>query len=221
LKVNITFEITGWAERVVVALALVYRRIRYGYAFRRIPLTRGKFAIVDPEYYDHLSQFTWHAAKGPRTWYAVHSLTNGKTAPRKNLRMHRAVMSLSNGHIMQDKLSSSTHPPRGPGAERRASHLFIDHINHNGLDNRCANLRIATFTQNVRHRRKFKLYSRSKFKGVDWVQKQKKWRARILVDGRRIYLGSFHSEIAAAHAYDKAARKHHGQFASLNFPDDA
>jgi len=93
--------------------------------------------------------------------------------------------------------------------------MFCDHINRNGLDNRKANLRPATHTQNVWNRRKFKPYSRSKYKGVDDM---KRWRARIRVNGKRIYLGSFKTELDAAHAYDKAARKYHREFASLNFP---
>jgi len=95
--------------------------------------------------------------------------------------------------------------------------MFIDHINHNGLDNRKANLRPATRTQNIWHRKKFKRPSRSQYKGIDWSKTQKKWRARIRVNGKRIYLGSFDNELEAAKAYDEAAKRYHGEFASLNF----
>lgn len=103
--------------------------------------------------------------------------------------------------------------------------MFCDHINHNGLDNRKANLRPATNAQNIWHRRKFirrtpgglKNPFRSKYKGVDWAKDMKRRRARITVNGKRMYLGSFDNEIDAAKAYDQAAKKYHGDFAGLNF----
>jgi hypothetical protein len=96
---------------------------------------------------------------------------------------------------------------------------FCDHINHNGLDNRKANLRVAQHKQNVWHRRKFQRPSRSRYKGVDFrpANSGKCWRARIRINGKRLYLGSFDNELDAAKAYDEAAKKYHGQFAGLNF----
>jgi hypothetical protein len=173
-------------------MVLFYRRIRYGYPFRRIPLTLGKFAIVDPEDYDRLRKYKWHAQQSDRTFYAVHSLTNGKREPRRNLQMHNLVINVPAG-------------------------MYCDHINHNGLDNRKANLRPVSGVQSVWHRRKFKRPSRSKYKGVDWSADMKRWRVRIRVSGKRIYLGSFENEIDAAKAYDCAAKKYHGEFAVLNF----
>jgi hypothetical protein len=155
-------------------------------------LTQGKYAIVDPEDYAALIKYKWHVHKAPHTFYAVHSLTNGKKQPRKNAQMHNLIIKIPPG-------------------------MFIDHINHNGLDNRKANIRTATRTQNIWHRKKFKRPSRSQYKGVDWLKTQNKWRARIRVNGKRIYLGSFKNEIDAAKAYDVAAKKYHHEFAVLNF----
>jgi len=96
--------------------------------------------------------------------------------------------------------------------------LLCDHINRNSLDNRKANLRPATVSQNLCNRHKTKSRTRSKYKGLEWDKAQRKWKARIQINNRKIYLGSFNSEIDAARAYDHAAMKYHREFANLNFP---
>jgi hypothetical protein len=102
--------------------------------------------------------------------------------------------------------------------------MYCDHINHNGLDNRKANLRLATRSESVWHRRKFirrthgglRRPSPSQYKGVDWAKGTKRRRARIRVNGKRISLGLCENEIDAANAYDRAAKNYHGDFAVLN-----
>ena len=54
--INLVIPITLWLERICIRPLLLYRRLRYGYPFRKIPLTRGKFAIVDLQDYDLLSR---------------------------------------------------------------------------------------------------------------------------------------------------------------------
>ena len=176
-----------------IALTLLYRRARYGYAFRRIPLTQGKYAIVDPEDFERLNKHKWHAVKNGNTFYAIRCA--GPRNKTTYIRMHREVI----------------HPP---------DHLVVDHINHNGLDNRNANIRPATRSQNNFNRLIIKRKgASSKYKGVSWRKRRKRWRARIHVNGQYKFLGHFKEEIHAAKAYDKAAKKYHGEFASLNFPD--
>ena len=58
------------------------------------------------------------------------------------------------------------------------------------------------------------------YKGVHWHKCHRKWLARITFEKRTIHLGYFPSEIEAAKAYDRGAKKYHGQFANLNFPSD-
>lgn len=66
-------------------------------------------------------------------------------------------------------------------------------------------------------------YSRartSRYKGV-YLQTDGKWRAQICVNYRKLNLGSYATEIAAARVYDAAALEHFGEFARLNFPMEA
>jgi hypothetical protein len=95
---------------------------------------------------------------------------------------------------------------------------LVDHRNNDGLDNRRDNLRLATRSQNMYNKLKTKSKTSSRFIGVSFDKSRRKWEARIYYQGRKIWLGRFDSEIDAALAYDEAARKYHGEFARLNFP---
>ena len=89
----------------------------------------------------------------------------------------------------------------------------VDHKNGDGLDNRRANLRVATNMQNSRnrHRRNGVL---SQYRGV--TKRKKAWIAQITVNYHNHYVGSFKTEAEAAQAYNAAAKKAFGKYASLN-----
>lgn len=162
---------------------------------KKIPLTRGKFALVDDADYEHLNQFKWCAHFRSRNYYAERGLYlgGGKANPkRKTIMMHNEIMQ----------------PPIG---------MFVDHRFHNTLDNRRANLRLATIRQNNTNRRSSRSKKSSHYLGVAFEKDRKKWTARIRVNTKGIRLGSFATEIGAAKAYDEAAKKFHGEFANLNF----
>ncbi|MBL7154178.1 MAG: HNH endonuclease [Phycisphaerae bacterium] len=99
-------------------------------------------------------------------------------------------------------------------------HLVVDHIDHNGRNNRNANLRLATFTQNCQNQRRVSNKT-SRYKGVYWNKRLKKWAAQITANKKTHHLGYHKTEEQAAKTYDAAARKYHGNFASLNFPKNA
>lgn len=97
--------------------------------------------------------------------------------------------------------------------------VLIDHDDHDKVNNRKANLRLATQSQNMCNRSAKFPSNTSGFHGVYWHRPTEKWRATIRVNQKRIEAGAFRDKVAAAHAYDAAARRYHGQFAFLNFPD--
>lgn len=104
-----------------------------------------------------------------------------------------------------------------------AADLNVRHVNGDPLDCRRANLVLRTPKQRVRNNRKIAAIrgqpTTSRFKGVFWETQTKKWRVRIKADGQERSLGRFRDEIAAAIAYDQAARKWFGAHAWLNFPN--
>jgi hypothetical protein len=93
--------------------------------------------------------------------------------------------------------------------------MQVDHINQDSLDDRRENLRTALSIQNMKNLPK-RVGTVSQFKGVTWHKHLQRWQAKIGVDNKRIHLGSYHTEEEAASAYNKAAKQHHGEFASLN-----
>ena len=97
----------------------------------------------------------------------------------------------------------------------------IDHINRNTSDSRIKNLRECSRSQNQMNAGKYKSMNgnkcSSRYMGVCWKKREKKWLAQIAKDGKRYYLGYFHSELNAARAYDRKAIDLFGEFAKTNF----
>ena len=91
---------------------------------------------------------------------------------------------------------------------------MIDHKDHNQLNFKIANLREATQNQNQHNKR----MSNPLGKGVAMDiggNRRKPWIARIMVNSKSIFLGSFETSEEAAEAYRQAALKYHGEFACL------
>jgi hypothetical protein len=170
------------------------------------PLTReiylrasGLFAVVDSVDYEALAQHRWFAQFHAETDHCYAERTVKISGRYRKIIMHRVIIEAPDG-------------------------MFVDHIDHDGLNNRRANLRLASAVQNGRNR--VKHVGVSRYKGVTYDASTNKWRARIatgdkLASGsaKLANLGSFNSEIEAAVAYDNAAVSIFGEFAYPNFSE--
>ena len=95
---------------------------------------------------------------------------------------------------------------------------YVDHINNNTLDNRKKNLRIVTAKQNNMNSSS-RSNSSSKYIGVSYHNRNKKWQASIKIDNKSLYLGNFKNEEGAAKARDKTTKKYFGEYGNLNFKE--
>lgn len=92
----------------------------------------------------------------------------------------------------------------------------VDHKNRNRLDNRRANLRIATPAQNACNRTPQK--TATGFHGIKFHPKTGKWEARITHAGKQHYLGVFDSPDEALTVRREAEKEFFGAFAPTISP---
>jgi hypothetical protein len=192
--VGIQIKIPVWIDRIFAWPVMMYRKWKYGYKFRRIYIGEGLYTIVDPDIYYRLGHLRWSVCGDGRKDYAARIDRKFRYGRTKTIFLHREIMNA----------------PKG---------ILVDHSNGESLDNRRDNLRLATHSQNMQNRRKRK-NTTSRYAGVYFEKRRKKWTANININKKKIWLGRFDDEIEAAKAYDEAARKYHGEFARLNFTEE-
>jgi len=93
--------------------------------------------------------------------------------------------------------------------------LTIDRIKNDG-NYEPDNCQFISRELNAVKRRTLRKTNTSGFVGVHWDKAEQKYRAKIMIGGRTIYLGRYNNPKLAALVYDKVAR-HAGDDRSLNF----
>jgi hypothetical protein len=153
---------------------------------KEIKLTQGKVTLIDDEDYEYLNQWKWHLHDGHGAQYATRTIYR-KGGKQRQINMHRLIMNTPNG-------------------------MEVDHLDRNGLNNQKNNMRNCTRKENSRNRDP---KSASGYIGV-YCQGKSQIIARIYVNGKDIFLGSFKNKEDAARARDNAAKIYFGEFATIN-----
>jgi hypothetical protein len=147
------------------------------------PLWHNKVAIVDEGDFVEASMFHWTLNS---CGYAIRHRPKSERGPRQ-IYMHRQL------------------------AKAREDE-WVDHANHDILDNRRANLRLCDRSKNTCNSR---LLKRNKL-GVKGVcPRGRRFQARVFHQGQDVFRQCFDTVEEAKAAYDFHAKLHHGEFAKL------
>lgn len=153
-----------------------------------ISLTQGMIALIDDRDYALVQGRRWFAAKARAGLvYAHHTAWKGKNV---TVRMHRLIAGAVDGEI-------------------------VDHVNGCGIDNRRANLRKCSRSENCWNQKKRP--GSSPYRGVTLSPTGNRWHAMICVNRKPWMIGSYLTAEDAARAYDEVAKREFGEFARLNF----
>lgn len=154
---------------------------------RQVPLTKGKYAIVDDRMYDYISQWKWHYVDSHNGYAARREYPSGKY-----IYMHRQL--------------TDADPT-----------MDVDHINNDGLDNRMQNIRVCTTAQNLANRGILKTntsgYRGVIYTGGKWVAQIG---GRVNGRRVNTVLGRFDDPKMASAAYEKALIAKYGSFVKLS-----
>lgn len=151
---------------------------------KTISLTQGQHAIVDDSDFEYVNSFKWCASKNTRGGGEFYAV---RRSPSHRM-MHRLILNAKSGQ-------------------------YVDHINHNTLDNRRSNIRLCSAAENGRNRRGANSNSVSGILGIEWIESRHKWAAKMRIGGKPALIGRYATKEEAIQAHASARRKHYGEFA--------
>lgn len=154
---------------------------------------------------DYKKYFSYDPESGHVTWRVKfgRKIRAGVRAGSRRGNGYRSI-SIYGKRISEHRLCFFLHTGRMPNG-------FIDHVNGDGSDNRWANLRECTHSENCQNIPSLPNSSKksSRYRGVSWQESSKSWKAKIQYKKKAVHLGYFQSEDEAFEAYLKAKRELH------------
>lgn len=152
-----------------------------------IRLFSGEYVRVDEEDYERLSQYSWCLFKSEKWQYAIR--TEYKNGTQKTIYMHREIMRVTDPKI------------------------YVDHRDHDGLNNLKSNLRVSDNRFNQYNVGK-KSTSKQKYKNIRQLD-ENRWQVRVRTPKGKRVERVVYSEEDAVKLYNELALKYHGEFAYL------
>jgi hypothetical protein len=137
---------------------------------------KGYKVQIDEEDADRVTARSWWVSSAPEV--DGHVLCFSARIGKKIIKMHRFIMGNPENYI-------------------------VDHINGDRLNNKKANLRVCSLTENNRNVGRSRRNT-SGYKGVSFDKRRGKWRAYIHYAGHQKHLGMFETPQEADKAYRRA-----------------
>ena len=138
-----------------------------------IPLTQGKYAIIDIWNCEWLNQWKWYAQKDGIKYKKIYRAVrqqkiNEIQNKRKQISMGRFILNFPD--------------------------FDVDHVDGNPLNNCESNLRVVTCRQNCQNMHNQRT---SSYPGVSWNKNREKWQCHIRTKTKQEYLGSLWVDISS------------------------
>jgi hypothetical protein len=93
---------------------------------------------------------------------------------------------------------------------------YVDHINHNTLDNRKCNLRITKQLYNTKNRKGKNINNKSGYRNVFWNTQESKWCVALMVERKHKVLGKFDDVHEAGKFAEKMREKYYKEFKGIS-----
>lgn len=128
------------------------------------------FTIIDTEDLEYIKSYglRWHIRndKNTKTQYAISTRWEMKNGELKHIiyALHLLILNTKKGE-------------------------YVDHINHDTLNNKKENLRVTTNSNNTRNRKSKNSNNKSGYRNVCWLKDVGQWCVQLQLDGKNTRLG--------------------------------